>query len=59
MKPQQLDNKYADALATLASAETKLRRAFHRWEKAANALRRYEHQLNLLADLTSKQETTS
>ena len=56
MSPAQLDNRYAAALEQLAAAETKLKRAFTRWEKARQAVKRYERLIEKSIGTTAPKE---
>lgn len=48
MRPDKVSNALADAIAALEKAEGRLKRAFTRWEKARQKVRRYDKALDRL-----------
>ena len=45
MQDPKLGRRLADAIATLEKEETRLKRAFTRWEKARQKVRRYDKEI--------------
>jgi hypothetical protein len=49
--PAKLDNQYADALEDMEAAESKMRRAFHAYEKAQARVKRLGKLLDKLQEI--------